>query len=59
MPGFVQALAGQKVGSQVLVVIPPALGYGEDAKAHELGGKTLVFVIDILATMHAPAAAGQ
>ncbi|WP_307366498.1 FKBP-type peptidyl-prolyl cis-trans isomerase [Microbacterium sp. W4I4] len=59
VPGFVQALAGQKVGSQVLVVIPPALGYGEDAKAHELGGKTLVFVIDILATMHAPAAAGQ
>jgi len=56
VPGFVQALDGQKVGSQVLVVIPPALGYGEDAKAHELGGKTLVFVIDILATMHAPAA---
>lgn len=59
VPGFVQALSGQKVGSQVLVVIPPALGYGEDADAHELGGKTLVFVIDILATMHAPAAAVQ
>ena len=56
VPGFVQALAGQKVGSQVLVVIPPALGYGEDPKAHDLGGKTLVFVIDILATQHAPAA---
>ncbi|BDZ38634.1 FKBP-type peptidyl-prolyl cis-trans isomerase [Microbacterium suwonense] len=55
VPGFVQALAGQKVGSQVLVVIPPALGYGEDPDAHELGGKTLVFVVDILATMHAPA----
>lgn len=59
VPGFVQALAGQKVGSQVLVVIPPALAYGEDPKAHELGGKTLVFVIDILATMHAPAGAAQ
>lgn len=59
VPGFVQALAGQKVGSQVLVVIPPALAYGEDADAHELGGKTLVFVIDILATMHAPAAPAQ
>src|SRR5690606_29966407 len=58
-PGCVQALAGQKVGSQVLVVIPPALAYGEDADAHELGGKTLVFVIDILATMHAPAAPAQ
>lgn len=56
VPGFVEALAGQKVGSQVLVVIPPALGYGEDPEAHDLGGKTLVFVIDILATQHAPAA---
>jgi peptidylprolyl isomerase len=56
VPGFVQALAGQKVGSQVLVVIPPALAYGEDPEAHELGGQTLVFVIDILATQHAPAA---
>ncbi|WP_336645233.1 FKBP-type peptidyl-prolyl cis-trans isomerase [Microbacterium sp. USHLN186] len=55
VPGFVQALAGQKVGSQVLVVIPPALAYGEDPDAHELGGKTLVFVIDVLATQHAPA----
>lgn len=60
VPGFVQALAGQKAGSQVLVVIPPALGYGEEGTSdHELAGKTLVFVVDILATMHpAPAAAG-
>ncbi|MFS2280972.1 FKBP-type peptidyl-prolyl cis-trans isomerase [Microbacterium sp. OR21] len=56
VPGFVQALAGQKVGSQVLVVIPPELAYGDDPEGHELGGKTLVFVIDILATQHAPAA---
>lgn len=57
VPGFIQALSGQKVGSQVLVVIPPALGYGEEGSSdHELAGKTLVFVIDILATMH-PAAA--
>lgn len=56
VPGFVQALAGQKVGSQVLVVMPPELGYGDDPEGHELGGKTLVFVIDILATQHAPAA---
>ncbi|WP_417508426.1 FKBP-type peptidyl-prolyl cis-trans isomerase [Microbacterium sp.] len=59
VPGFVQALAGQKVGSQVLVVIPPALGYGEEGSSdHELAGKTLVFVIDILATMHPAVAAG-
>lgn len=50
--GFVAALEGQPVGSQVLVVIPPALAYGEDPEAHDLGGKTLVFVIDILATQH-------
>ena len=57
VPGFIQALSGQKVGSQVLVVIPPALAYGEEGSSdHELAGKTLVFVIDILATMH-PAAA--
>ena len=55
VPGFVEAISGQKVGSQVLVVIPPALGYGEEGNDHELAGKTLVFVIDILATMH-PAA---
>lgn len=55
VPGFVEAISGQKVGSQVLVVIPPALAYGEEGTDHELAGKTLVFVIDILATMH-PAA---
>ncbi|MET0734751.1 MAG: FKBP-type peptidyl-prolyl cis-trans isomerase [Microbacterium sp.] len=53
VPGFIQAIVGQKVGSQILVVIPPALGYGEDPEAHELGGKTLVFVIDLLATQPA------
>ncbi|KDA04836.1 peptidylprolyl isomerase [Microbacterium sp. CH12i] len=58
--GFIQALAGQKVGSQVLVVIPPALAYGETGTSdHELAGQTLVFVIDILATMHPAAAAAQ
>lgn len=56
--GFVQALAGQKVGSQVLVVIPPALAYGEgEVNEEDLTGQTLVFVIDILATMHPVAAA--
>lgn len=52
--GFVQALEGQTVGSQVLVVIPPALGYGEEGESdHQLAGQTLVFVIDILATAQA------
>jgi len=48
--GFTQALVGQTVGSQVLVVIPPALAYGEaGTSTHALAGQTLVFVIDILA----------
>lgn len=55
--GFSQALVGQTVGSQVLVVIPPAFGYGEASADNtaELAGETLVFVIDILATQPASA----
>lgn len=54
VPGFVSALDGQTVGSQVLVVIPPSLAYGEAGSSdNALAGKTLVFVIDILATQHA------
>ncbi|WP_438353375.1 FKBP-type peptidyl-prolyl cis-trans isomerase [Microbacterium sp. CJ88] len=55
VPGFQQALEGQKVGSQVLVVIPPAFGYGDTAQGSIPAGSTLVFVIDILGTQHAAA----
>jgi len=50
--GFRTALEGQKVGSQVEVVIPPKDGYGEksDSNTAQLAGETLVFVVDILAT---------
>jgi hypothetical protein len=49
VPGFTNALIGQKVGSRVLVTIPPSLGYGEaGASDHELAGETLVFVVDIV-----------
>ena len=55
--GFRQALEGQTVGSQVVVVIPPAAGYGEEGSSdNELAGETLVFVVDILGTQHAAAA---
>jgi peptidylprolyl isomerase len=50
VPGFTAALVGQKVGSTVLVVIPPEYAYGTDPDAHELGGQTLVFLIDIKST---------
>lgn len=48
--GFGAALVGQKVGSTVLVTIPPIYGYGTDPSAAQLGGQTLVFLIDIKAT---------
>lgn len=46
--GFIDGLVGQKVGSQVLLVIPPSLGYGDQASASIPAGSTLVFVVDIL-----------
>ncbi len=48
VPGFAQALEGQTVGSQLLVVIPPDLGYGAEGSGAVPGDATLVFVIDIL-----------
>lgn len=48
IPGFATALIGQKVGSQVVVVIPPALGYGDAGTQGVPGGATLVFVFDVL-----------
>lgn len=55
VPGFAEALEGQTVGSQVLVVIPPDQGYGDEGQGAIPGGATLVFVIDILG-LDAPAA---
>lgn len=47
--GFGAAMANQKVGSTVLVTIPPALAYGEgEINANDLKGQTLVFLITIL-----------
>lgn len=52
VPGFGKALVGQKVGSQVIAVIPPADGYGPNGNQDGSikGTDTMVFVIDILAT---------
>ena len=46
--GWDQGLVGQPVGSQVLLVIPPALGYGEADRGTIPPNSTLVFVVDIL-----------
>jgi peptidylprolyl isomerase len=48
VPGFAKALEGQTVGSQVMVVIPPELGYKDQEKASIPANSTLVFVIDIV-----------
>ncbi|CAL9406458.1 hypothetical protein SUDANB176_01572 [Streptomyces sp. enrichment culture] len=51
--GWAQGLTGKKVGSRVLIVIPPELGYGDNPPQ---GGKikkdsTLVFSVDLLAKL--------
>jgi FKBP-type peptidyl-prolyl cis-trans isomerase len=50
LPGLETALIGQKVGSRVLAVIPPAEGYGTSGNSQLgiTGSTTLVFVIDLL-----------
>ena len=47
--GWKQGLAGHTVGSQVLLVVPPSLGYGNKDQEKIPANSTLVFVIDILA----------
>ncbi|MCU1415056.1 MAG: peptidylprolyl isomerase [Microbacteriaceae bacterium] len=50
VPGFGKALVGQPVGSKIIVIIPPADGYGSDGQpsAGISGTDDLVFVIDII-----------
>ena len=47
--GWLEGLKGQKVGSEVLLVVPPSLGYGAQAQGEIPANSTLVFVVDILA----------
>ena len=48
VPGLVTALAGQKVGSQVLAILPPSQAYGSQSTSTIPANSTLVFVVDIL-----------
>jgi len=50
IPGWDTGLAGQAVGSRVLLAIPPAEGYGKSgaSAAGITGTDTLVFVVDII-----------
>ena len=51
VPGFDKGVVGQTVGSRVLLVLPPAEGYGAagNAQAGIKGTDTIVFVVDVLA----------
>jgi len=51
--GWGKGLTGQTVGSQVLLVIPPSLGYGAQASGSIPANSTLIFVVDILDTQSA------
>jgi len=48
--GWDKGLVGQTVGSRLLLIVPPADGYGAKGSPPLIGAKdTLVFVVDILA----------
>lgn len=48
VPGWDKALVGQTVGSRVLLVVPPADGYGDKGQGDIKGTDTMVFTVDIL-----------
>lgn len=54
IPGWDKALEGANVGDRLLLVIPPADGYGASGNPNSnppiKGSDTLVFVVDVLAT---------
>lgn len=49
--GWNQGLVGHPVGSQVLLVVPPDLGYKDQENGSIPANSTLVFVVDILAAV--------
>lgn len=48
IPGWTQGIAGQTVGSQVLLVIPAELAYGDQESGGIPANSPLIFVVDIL-----------
>jgi FKBP-type peptidyl-prolyl cis-trans isomerase len=50
IPGWDEAIPGKTIGSRVVLVIPPAQGYGEagNPQAGIAGTDTLVFVVDLV-----------
>ncbi|QFG26750.1 FKBP-type peptidyl-prolyl cis-trans isomerase [Actinomadura sp. WMMB 499] len=50
LKGWDEALVGRRVGSRLVLVVPPSLGYGEKGLSQYgiRGDDTLVFVVDLL-----------
>ena len=48
IPGWDKGLVGKKVGSRVLLIVPPADGYADKVQGKIPANSTLVFVVDIL-----------
>jgi peptidylprolyl isomerase len=46
--GWQEGIPGMKVGGRRQLTIPPEKAYGPAGGGHQLSGKTLVFVIDLL-----------
>jgi peptidylprolyl isomerase len=46
--GWQDGIPGMKVGGRRKLVVPPHLAYGGTGAGHPLGGKTLIFVIDLV-----------
>ncbi|MEV5160650.1 FKBP-type peptidyl-prolyl cis-trans isomerase [Streptomyces sp. NPDC053728] len=51
LKGLKNGLVGKKVGSRVLLVIPPDQGFGDKAQQTVPANSTLVFAVDLLAKM--------
>jgi peptidylprolyl isomerase len=48
--GWQDGIPGMKVGGRRELICPPSLAYGAAGSGHRLSGRTLTFVIDLLAT---------
>jgi FKBP-type peptidyl-prolyl cis-trans isomerase len=46
--GWNEGVVGMKVGGRRELIIPPALGYDDEAQAGIPAGSTLIFVVDLL-----------
>lgn len=55
--GWDAALNGIPAGSRVLLSVPPEHAYGAEESGHELGGETLLFVVDVVDRVAAAEAA--